>query len=366
MLARADVDPLVKEQAQIDARRTRFAERTTRILDAKARTMGVDAGSLAAQVEEKQRREQAELERDAYFNGKMNEHAEVLKRLEAERVRQQRLRDLEDQSFHASQADESRRRLAHEEATRKMPIADDSQWLNFKGVDPNADARIAAQKEQQQTWLTAQLAIQAAREERERAEVARFEHAQLTAQAQLEALHRDKEESDKADRRALAQTHLSQAEEAHLRREFLKAQEARASAAEIEAQRTSAMLNELGQQRRDNAARPIPAEFKGFTQSQRQEVLDVQQRQTEEVRMRRERELQENAAWAAQSESDRRKLLALHREQQANRVMAATALAKTHQNQAQEQALRQEYVNRVVNSNPVEEEFFGQFGTSCR
>jgi len=97
MQARADIDPLAREQSLIETRRARMAERTQRILDPKARTMGVDASALASQVAEKQRREQAELERDAYFNGQMVQHADMLKKLEAERVRQQRLRDLEDQ-----------------------------------------------------------------------------------------------------------------------------------------------------------------------------------------------------------------------------------------------------------------------------
>jgi len=174
------------------------------------------------------------------------------------------------QAFHNAQSEQSRRLREQEEAQRKLPIADDSQFLNFPGVDPQYASRVAEQKQQQQQWLAAQLAVQEAREERERAEAARFEHAQLSAQAALERVHRAKEDADKAERKALADAHLSQAEEARLRREFLKQQEQRASAAEIEAQHASALLNELGQQRRDHSGRPLPAEFKGFNQTQRQ------------------------------------------------------------------------------------------------
>lgn len=110
----------------------------------------------------------------------------------------------------------------------------------------------------------------------------------------------------------------------------------------------------------------LPYHFKGFTTDQRQSILDTQQQQINELNARRERERREEQEYHDQQEAIRRQILLAEREQNNKKKQERQALGLTRSLQAKENNLRTNYLDRVVYQNPVSEDFFGQFGTSCR
>ncbi len=232
--------------------------------------------------------------------------------------------------------------------------------------DVDHDSRLKAQQLQLQDWLSQQLSEQRERENKNRAEEQAFEAQQRAIQLQLCNLYLAKEADEAEERRRTAAAQLLQAEEARIRKEYEKERERRLAAAEVQAQMNSALLNELAQSRRDNASRPVPAQFKGFTTSQRAAILHEQERQMQEIQERKAAEKAEEAEWAAKMESDRKKLLMLHRQKDANRRSDLASLAETHRQQQFEHTQRERTMNKVVYANKVTEDFFEQFQQGCR
>ncbi len=129
---------------------------------------------------------------------------------------------------------------------------------------------------------------------------------------------------------------------------------------------SSALLNETVPTSSLGPNRAIPYHFKGFSTDQRQRILDEQYRQQQEARERRERELQEEKDYADQQEQNRRDLIRLQREKAALEAQKLQQLKDERLAQKKQKDLRDQYFNHVVYTNPVGEEFFQQFGTSCR
>ncbi len=90
MLARVDVDPLVRDQQRIEGRRQRFQERTKRILDPRLRTLGIDKDSLDMQIAEKEERQRQERDYNASVAAQVNQHAAMITSLENQRVAEAR------------------------------------------------------------------------------------------------------------------------------------------------------------------------------------------------------------------------------------------------------------------------------------
>jgi len=296
----------------------------------------------------------------------MNRHAEMIKQLEDERIAATKRRELELQRYREQQAQELLRRKQAEELARLEPIDQGCPILNMQGCDVNHDARTKAQVMQQQDWLNAQVQERMAREEQERLEQLAYEQAEQEINEKLAKLMKLKEEQEAEARRKLRETHLAQQEEMRLRKEWERLRDDRMAQQEIEHMMNSALLNELSRTRRDNIHRAIPAEFKGFNQSQRQAILDEQRRQIEEMKLRREQEQREEQAWVDRMEDDRRKLIMLQREADLNKKTAQLALQREREAQAHSNTVRSEYLNNVVYRNEISDEFFNKFGKSCR
>jgi hypothetical protein len=319
-----------------------------------------------AQVDEKKKRENDEKNREAYYDQERNHQARLLMELENERLAEAKKRELELQRFREQQAQEAFLRKNAEDQRLKQAIGRDHALFNLEGSDTGSLTRARAQVAQQQDWLNAQIDNKISREEAERAEQLAYEQAQHEIAVKLERLTQLKAEQVAAERARLRDFHLAQQEEMRLRREWEKQQDDRLAQQDIEHQLNSALLNELTQVRRDNANRPIPAEFKGFDQTQRQAILDEQQRQIEELKVRRERERAEEQAWQDRMENDRRTLVLLQREKERNHKQSLLSLQREREAQSFENTTRSEHLNKVVYTNKVDDSFFDKFGKSCR
>ena len=106
--------------------------------------------------------------------------------------------------------------------------------------------------------------------------------------------------------------------------------------------------------------------FKGFTTVERQQILDEQHRQIQEKNQRIQEESAEQAKWATMSEAHRREQIRLHAERQRQEQLQRVLVRDQRLLQARQKQITDAYLNTEVYTNPVQEEYFEQFGTSCR
>jgi len=364
---RPELDPLEREKREIERRRQRLEDRKTRILHAKTRVMGVDVDALNEQVRERTERERLEQERELYHDALTAHHAQTLSGLEEERKVRERIAKEELNFYRNQQAQEKKQREARDASGWHNQLdAAGSQFLQFTGEDRDRKARVNAQANQQSDWLAQQLAAQADREARDRQDAADY----AEQQARIMELQRRNEE----DRAAQAAARLRATQEYNQQVAAQKSQSRMrhaantqaANQAELSATLGSALLNEQVLPSALGAHRAVPYNFKGFSTSQRQAVLDAQAAQAAALADRRVAERLEEADYARQSEAVRREMLRVDRAREEAERARLLALRDERQHQHKQKTLRDQYHNHVVYTNPVKEEYFQQFGTSAR
>lgn len=286
--------------------------------------------------------------------------------LEMERKNEER-RKLDELTQYRKQqlAEKKQKELIEKSGLNNLSDAD-TLFLKFPGEDLQKNDRVRAQQEQQQEWLAAQLAIQREKEGRERQDAADYAQTQKQILELQSNIHNEHKQDDR--KRAIAlQTYnqtLYNQRRAELRNTALKNQSADDD--EIQATLHSQLLNESVTQHAYELGKTVPYNFKGFTTAKRQAILDEQARQQEELRQRREKSWQEEKNYAEQQEDIRRNLIKAERERNEQAQQRLQALKQERLTQKKEKDLRDQYFNNVVNTNPVTEDYFNQFGTSCR
>lgn len=363
---RPELDPLERERREIERRRQRLEDRKHRILHAKTRVMGVDVEALNAQVRDRQERERLEHERESYHDDLANHHARVLTQLEEQRKLASRVSKEELNYFRAQQANEKRMREARAASGWENLSDTRTNFLNFTGEDREKADRERAQREQQRDWLTQQLRVQMSREERERQDEADYAATQAQILSMQQRNEAEREAASMARRKQTLEFNQQVAAQKSQSRLRGAAMEQQANEHELASTLSSALLNETVSPSALGAHRPVPYHFKGMSASQRQAILDAQAAQQAELANRRLREAQEEQDAAAQSEAIRREMLRLDRQKEEYERARRLALQQERAAQAKQKTLRDQYLNHVVYTNPVKEEFFQQFGTSAR
>lgn len=357
-IAKPEIDPLEKERIGIERRRQRNLDRTKRILHAKTRVMGIDTEALDNQVRERQERERQEFERTQYYDNLQTQHGKQLSLLQAELETEQK-RDAEELNFfRTEQAREKRLREQMEASAGDRFTEIPTNFLKFAGEDPDKAERTSYQKQQQQDWLAQQISDLANKEAAERAEdaaYARYSATLTDLQGKNEAYH-DKMKTLARQELAEYNKQMAAGRKSELRRN--EQQEQYKNDLEIENQLNSDFLNEA----RDATS----YNFKGFSAEERQRILEEQKRQMEETQLQRLKNAQDEADYAKQHEEVRRTMIIQEREKQAQARQVELDLKYERAAQKSEKDLRENYLNKVVYTNPVKDDFFDQFGRDCR
>lgn len=352
------IDPLEHERSEIERRRGRYNDRTNRILHAKTRLYGIDTLALDQQVKEKQEKERLEMERNVYYDDVSVLHARAVSEQEAQRQLEERKRAEELNFYRKLQEQEKRRKNFVEESGAAQLYDTDTLFLKFQGEDPGHAARTKAQQNQQQDWLAQQIFELSSKEARTRQEEADYDSYQTEI---LELKRAQEDEAVRVKRRMQEETveynkQLSQKQAAERSRSAQLSQAL--DDMELSNQMNSNFLNE--------GTKGTSANFKGFSTSQRQRILDEQHQQMMEAAGKHERELQEARAYDQQQEDIRRSIVKADRQQQAYKAQALKNLSLERTMQAKEKNLRYDYLDNVVYTGEITEEFFGAFGKSCR
>jgi len=351
-------DPLEHERVEIERRRQRYNDRTNRILHAKTRMFGVDTLALDQQVKEKQEKERLEMERDVFYDDVSVLHARSVQEQEAHRQIDERKRNEELNHFRKLQEQEKRRKQYVEESSANQLYDTDTLFLKFQGEDPKHGARVKAQQQQQQDWLAQQIHDLSSKESRDRQEDADYD----SYQGQILELKRQQEEEAARVRRKLQEENVEFNRTLVQKKMSTQSRDEQLNQAlddmELSNQMNSNFLNE--------GVKGQSSNFKGFSTSQRQRILDEQHQQMQEHASRRQRVVEESRAYDQQQEDIRRSMVKADRQQQAYKAQALKNVAMERQLQAKEKTMRYDYLDNVVYTGQITEEFFEGFGKSCR
>jgi hypothetical protein len=143
-----------------------------------------------------------------------------------------------------------------------------------------------------------------------------------------------------------------------LREQARNAQELRFHSTDPFLTETGQVILESGRRRRDA--------YKGEIRSDRIQVAQQQLQQAASDADRKAREKAEELAFQREAEMTRKQLVAMEREKQRNRRAAQEKMAQENIALREAQANKTNYQNAVEFANVPTEEYFAQFGRSCR
>lgn len=397
---KAELDPLERDRREIERRRSRFEDRKSRILHAKTRVMGIDTDALQQQVEERKQREKDEQERDKYYDQQTLLHSKTMTGFEEQRKHnnRSRLMDLSDyrkQQQNYKQINDNTAKLSYTSYTLPSsdPLAATSAasstvFLNFAGEDLSAATRYKAQQQQQFDSITSQLQSLTLKEQRNQQEEADYHYYQQQILL-LQKSNEEKQKQSEADKRKQVQYYnLNLAAEKKEKEKQAKINEIQMNQYELNTTLRSAFLNEQpgpagadmdfstnfpSSSSRPSSSSALSASgcnvaygFKGFSTSQKQSILNEQGNQQEYLKNQRLAAAEEEKEYASEQEQFRRESVRLERKRREEEANKRIELSNQRKQQDQEKQGRDHYFNKVVYTNPVSEEFFKQFGTSCR
>lgn len=352
------MDPLEHERQEVERRRSRYNDRTNRILHAKTRLYGVDTLALDQQVKEKQEKERLDMERDVFYDDVSILHSRSIQEQEAYRQTEERKRAEELNHFRKIQEQEKRRKTLVEDSSANQLYDTDTLFLKFQGEDPGHAARMKAQQQQQQDWLSQQIFQLSQTEARGRQENADYDEYQT----QITELKRQQEEESLRVRRRLQEETVEYNKQLSEKKMADSSRTAQLNQAlddmELSNQLNSNFLNE--------GVKGNASNFKGFSTSQRQRILDEQHQQMQEQAARRQASVDEERAYDQQQEDIRRAMVKADRQQQAYSAQTLKNLSVERKMQAKEKTMRYDYLDNVVYTGEITEQFFEGFGKSCR
>lgn len=346
------------------AKKRQFAEeRAARLRDPRVRCLGIDKDALDEQVNERKRMEQLERERDAFFDQQrimMDKHAQVLQR-EVGKIRTEREKEVQ-QFRETFQKPESRREFDLNDSTRVRsalparvhdsdPRCGASSVQRFEGEDLDFKERKLAQQRQQREWAQQQVEeklvkkwseADAHRTYEDRAEEMAFRSFQIE-----QAIADQRKQAAKT----AAEFNLAMAEQKKREKQRDRFDNTQRNLEEVENMMHSDLLTE------SRGGREVRSDFKGMSQSQREQIAAVQAAQREAARQRRLQEAEDAKQQDIQEAMQIRMAMTLDRQRERERRDALARLGEERKAQAAEAQTRKQEMDKVY-ANAVGEEFF--------
>jgi len=376
-LSKADVDILEKEKREIERRRREEADRKKRFFNDKQRQMGVDADFIAQQIDDKQKVKSAAKEEDRQYRQKVESFVEKLAVLDSDRIKYQKSKTYEVGQFQKNSSvkdcdtwplnDPDRIKNAVPPRTEDTQDIPSCALQKFDGEDLSKNDRIKRQQSELKQWCDSIVAEKQSNIAAEKKEVMDYVQQRDHCLEQLAKVEVSKRVQDKQNSIHCANDNLVQRAQKVSREEEAQSVESAKAQKEVAQMLESQFLNETWNStlRSGQENRFIPYNFKGFSQEQKQAILNTQSeqiKQQEEVVKGQERREQEYHR--EQQEYGRKALLQL-RNAQRMKLQRKSELADTHKTQIVETQEKTEELNTVY-ANKVTPEFFKQFGTSTR
>jgi hypothetical protein len=317
---------------------------------------------LAAQIAEKQIRQQQETDQEKYYREMGTQHIQAKLHFDAQKKMRdaQRIEELKQFNMQLAHEKRARDQIEYSNWTNKVELDPNSKFLKFEQAKDKDQSNLEMlQSAQQKVWLDHQVAIKQKRDAEERLRVEQEERMQaeinaLKYQSELEKQRHalDRIENTKAFNMQLA----AQKQQARMRQ--VKADE--------EMKQMDIMHNLTSDLLREKPREGAVASFKGFSPEQSQAIINEQYAQVlgKQARLQKEKEeAEEEARRQAALEREIRNQDRFRADMEKKRV---EALRAENLNQHKQKILRDQYFNNSLYTNSISDEFFKGFGSSAR
>lgn len=366
-----------RSQLAVERRREAEEERKARLLDPKARMIGIDVESLNRQVEEKRKASAEQQEKDLEADRQALLVAERGMLLERQVELQRRQRACDDAAYnHAYQRKQFRREydLSNPDVLKNdLPVrlGDNDPRLGVSslqvlhGEDPEYARRTQLQKKQQRDWCIAQM------QEKNTSDQQTAQADRVFAARQQEFLSRAIE-LDNIQQRQQKEKRLVSDEFNHAmvvqKKEEERQKLLQDAAEEIEELRCnldSALLSEIHPPSALGPHRKRNDHYKGMSGDEVVGVYIDQEKQRREMEKQRETLKKEEMDWAAYDQACLRAGMAMEREAARKKQEERIKVAEAQKQDAKLGETRRRHMNEVY-QNEISPDFFAQFGTSAR
>lgn len=361
----------------VERRRQAEEERKARLLDPKARQIGVDVDALNRQLIEKRAKEAELQEADKVADRQAKLVAERGMALERQVELQRRQKQCDDVAYnHAYQRKQFRREfdLSNPDASKNdLPIrlGDDDPRLGaaslqvFHGEDHDYAKRTELQRAQQRAWCLAQMDEKAQKsyedQQAERVFAARQQEF-LSRAVELDSI-----QSRQAKVKRLVADEFNHAMVVQKKEEQRQAllQDAAEELEELRCNLDSALLSEVQEPSALGPHRKRKDAYKGMSADETVAVYMEQERQRRENEANRANAGREDQAWADYQSACVRAGMAMEREEDRKRKEQDKKYAEAQRQDAKLAETRRAHMDEVF-KNELAPEFFNQFGTSAR
>jgi len=366
-----------RSQLAVERRREAEEERKARLLDPKARMIGIDVDALNRQVEEKRQHAMQEQEKDKESDRQALLVAERGMLLERQVELQRRQKSCDDAAYnHAYQRKQFRREydLSNPDSLKNdlpVRISDEDPRLGVSSVqvlhgeDPDYGRRVNLQKKQQRDWCVAQM------QEKEASHMQAGQADRVFAARQQEFLSRAVEldniqQRQHKEKRLVADefNHAMVVQKKEEERQKLL-QDAAEEIEELRCNLDSALLNEIHPPSALGPHRKRKDHYKGMSGDEIVEVYSEQERQRREKSFQKDTLRKEDMDWSAYDSACLRAGMAMEREAERKKQEARIKVAEAQKQDAKLAETRRRHMDEVF-KNEITPDFFSQFGTSAR
>lgn len=357
----------------VEKKRRLAQERAERLKDPKQRALGIDRAALDEQTREKAELKRQEDERNQFYDRQallMDKHACALQK-EANDIRTRREKEMVDfrSTFQKREAgrdfdlDDPKRitkdipARVHDVDPRNGP----SSLQRFEGEDLEAANRRRAQQQQIKEWTQQQIDEKLAKKWMEAESNRTFEDR--LEETNFRTYQVEQNIASQRRQRDVSQAEFNKALAEQKRREALRDKNVRTkqNIEEIYNMLDSDFLNEREGTVTAQGEMIKSERFRGFTEEQRKRILLEQERQREELHLRKLQELEDERQFAQQEQMQLRMANALDRQRNRERREDLQRLNADRQTQAAEATERKKGLDKVY-ENAVGENYFKHWG----
>lgn len=369
-----------KLTASINRRRIAEEQRKQRIFNARERTIGLDVKTLNRQVEEANFMKQKQQDEEKAFYNQINLTAKYQTLLEKQHKEEIRKLNQDIDNFRLSQQKPEHRRdfdLYDPHLKKKeLPprISDDDPRCSISGLqklegeDLDYKYRTKAQKDQIGDILLQQMLEKQLMNRRQN----EMEKNWMNKIQQLDNQASQLAKLEQAEKRSIFTATSDYNKNLDLqvkeRRRQQEAQEKLDNLKDMCTNYYGDLLSENPSVARSafGPHRVVPDRWKGMSKEQLEEYHKGQKQQIFDNKRQKEHEAIEKSKWEQNVLTRAKYELLLRRDQQRQLKELEKKNAEQNSDMAQEQRLRQDYVNKIVYSNTPSEEYYQQFNTSTR
>ncbi|XP_050546660.1 RIB43A-like with coiled-coils protein 2 [Daktulosphaira vitifoliae] len=376
--------PLPKDHAEV-AKRIKSKlfdeERKKRIFNPRSRIIGIDKDALDRQIYEKKLLEDQEKSREEAYCKKLLQDCEVSLKLEEQNRKKQKQIDLEILEFRKKyQTPETRREHDlndphHSKKGQTSEINENdlrstvSSGQYFEGEDGTSKEFRAEQIKQQRVWLEMQIREKRMAEEENKNVEKTWQEIQEINTQRAKALANLENECRKKLVEATSRYNQALAAEKEMSRRITETENNEDKMAEVYNAITGDFLTENPELGFNSALGPgkiCKSLYKGLTPAMKQAIFDEQEKQRQELKLKKEAFEKREKDWAELLNMLARCGTLSDREMQRKRQSLEKEITEFNLKLADEKKKEQQFLNEQLYKGKASDEFYDQFNKTTR